>query len=236
MPASRTRPTKLPGAAREGASTGRTTGRTASTRTGWLRDDGQPGFNTQHGPHASCTTPCSRPGAFDPLPHYEEPPDSPVSTPELFEQYPFVLTHGRAARWEFFHSEQRQLRVHARVPSLIRCVEMHPDTAAEMRRPGRRLGAGWRTMRGKLHARRRARSPRRSKPDTVRAEHGWWFPEQEAAEPGLFGVFDSNINNLAAAGRDRADAVTARRTRTSCARCVRRSRRRTAPSSPSEHA
>jgi hypothetical protein len=30
----------------------------------------------------------------------------------------------------------------------------------------------------------------------VRAEHGWWFPEKEAAEPSLFGVFDSNINNL----------------------------------------
>ena len=30
----------------------------------------------------------------------------------------------------------------------------------------------------------------------VRAEHGWWFPETEAAEPNLFGVFNSNINNL----------------------------------------
>ena len=30
----------------------------------------------------------------------------------------------------------------------------------------------------------------------VRAEHGWWFPEREAAEPSLYGVFDSNINNL----------------------------------------
>ena len=30
----------------------------------------------------------------------------------------------------------------------------------------------------------------------VRAEHGWWFPETEAAEPNLYGVFDSNINNL----------------------------------------
>ena len=30
----------------------------------------------------------------------------------------------------------------------------------------------------------------------VRAEHGWWFPEQEGAEPHLFGTFDSNINNL----------------------------------------
>ena len=30
----------------------------------------------------------------------------------------------------------------------------------------------------------------------IRADHGWWFPEREAAEPVLFGVFDSNINNL----------------------------------------
>jgi len=33
-------------------------------------------------------------------------------------------------------------------------------------------------------------------PKVVRGEHGWWFPEKEAAEPSLFGVFDSNINNL----------------------------------------
>ena len=30
----------------------------------------------------------------------------------------------------------------------------------------------------------------------VRADHGWWFPEKDAAEPSLYGVFDSNINNL----------------------------------------
>jgi anaerobic selenocysteine-containing dehydrogenase len=30
---------------------------------------------------------------------------------------------------------------------------------------------------------------------TVHAEHGWWFPESEPAEPNLFGVFDSNPNN-----------------------------------------
>jgi hypothetical protein len=34
------------------------------------------------------------------------------------------------------------------------------------------------------------------KPGVVHAEHGWWFPEQEAAEPSLFGTFDSNINNM----------------------------------------
>ncbi len=30
----------------------------------------------------------------------------------------------------------------------------------------------------------------------VRADHGWWYPELEPAEPTLYGVFDSNINNL----------------------------------------
>ena len=32
-------------------------------------------------------------------------------------------------------------------------------------------------------------------PGVIHAEHGWWFPEQEAAEPSLFGTFDSNPNN-----------------------------------------
>ena len=29
-----------------------------------------------------------------------------------------------------------------------------------------------------------------------RAEHGWWYPENEGEEPNLFNVFDSNPNNL----------------------------------------
>jgi anaerobic selenocysteine-containing dehydrogenase len=32
--------------------------------------------------------------------------------------------------------------------------------------------------------------------DFISAEHGWWFPETEGAEPNLFGTFDSNPNNL----------------------------------------
>jgi anaerobic selenocysteine-containing dehydrogenase len=30
----------------------------------------------------------------------------------------------------------------------------------------------------------------------VEADHGWWFPERDGNAPELFGVFDSNINNL----------------------------------------
>ena len=33
-------------------------------------------------------------------------------------------------------------------------------------------------------------------PRVIATKHGWWFPEKEAAEPSLFGGFDSNPNNL----------------------------------------
>ena len=33
-------------------------------------------------------------------------------------------------------------------------------------------------------------------PDIVMAEHGWWFPEKQGAEPSLFGVWDVNVNQL----------------------------------------
>ncbi len=34
------------------------------------------------------------------------------------------------------------------------------------------------------------------KPGTIHAEHAWWFPEAEGAEPYLFGTFSRNANNL----------------------------------------
>ena len=34
------------------------------------------------------------------------------------------------------------------------------------------------------------------KKDTIHMEHAWWYPEEEPAEPSLYGVFDSNINNM----------------------------------------
>jgi thiosulfate reductase/polysulfide reductase chain A len=30
-------------------------------------------------------------------------------------------------------------------------------------------------------------------PRMADADHGWWFPEREGAEPELFGVFESNV-------------------------------------------
>jgi thiosulfate reductase/polysulfide reductase chain A len=64
---------------------------------------------------------------YDPLPYYEEPPESPVSTPELNEKYPLILTTGSRSQY-FFHSEYRQIpSLRKRHPDPV--VDIHPETA-----------------------------------------------------------------------------------------------------------
>jgi len=125
---------------------------------------------------------------YDPLPYYEEPPESPLSTPEVAADYPLILTTGGRIPF-FFNSEFRQL------PTLRRAhpdplLEIHPDTAARL---GIEKGDWVRieTRRGSI--RQRARLTRGIDPRVVHAEHGWWFPEQPGPEHG---VFASNVNVL----------------------------------------
>jgi anaerobic selenocysteine-containing dehydrogenase len=75
--------------------------------TGRLRPDGKVGFNTPTGRVELYSTLFKQFGD-DPLPYYFEPTYSPVSTPELMEEYPFVLTTG-ARTYAFFHSEGKQI-------------------------------------------------------------------------------------------------------------------------------
>ena len=184
----------LPGAAREG--------HRLAGRLGVPQVRARPGCATTGSPASTRTRAAAvlyntlfEAWGFDPLPYYEEPPESPVSTPELFEEYPYVLTTG-ARTWEYFHSEERMVpRLRESHPDPL--VDLHPDTAAKI---GVTEG-DWiwvENMRGKC--KQRVRFNASLKLDTVRAEHGWWFPEQEGAEPNLFGVFDSNINNLTVQG------------------------------------
>ena len=75
---------------------------------------------------------------YDPLPQYREPPESPVSTPELFTSFPYILITG-ARSPGFFHTENRQvpwLRELHRDP----VVQIHPDGGAKGGHPGGRLG------------------------------------------------------------------------------------------------
>lgn len=128
---------------------------------------------------------------YDPLPHHKEPPESPISTPELAKDYPLVLTTGGRVPG-FFHSEFRQ------IPKLRRLnpdplIEIHPDTANKL---GIEEG-DWvwiESIRGRVKQRAKLTDGIDSR--VVHAQHGWWYPEDKRAEPSLHGVWESNINVL----------------------------------------
>lgn len=134
---------------------------------------------------------------YDPLPKHREPPESPVSTPELYRSYPYILITGRRLPG-FFHSENRQvewLRELHKDP----VVEIHPDAA---NREGIRDG-DWviiESPRGKI--RQRAKLFAGMDPRIVSAEHGWWFPEKK--DPG-HGWNESNINLLTSNSYENCD-------------------------------
>ena len=125
---------------------------------------------------------------YDPLPQYREPPESPVSTPDLYKQYPYILITGMRSPG-FFHTENRQvpwLRELHRDP----VVEIHPETAQK-----EGIGEGeWvviESPRGRV--RQRAKIFAGMDPRVIGAQHAWWFPERK--DPG-HGWDESNINIL----------------------------------------
>ena len=158
---------------------------------GLLRPDGQPGFMTPTGRYEFYISLFDSWGV-DALPFYEEPPTSPVSTPELAEEYPLVLTTGKRS-FEFFHSEWRQANTTSRELHPVPYFDIHPDTAAKY---GVAEGQWTRIENQMGKCRQGARFNDTLDPPVISTEHGWWVPEQEAAAPSLFGVFDCNPNNL----------------------------------------
>jgi anaerobic selenocysteine-containing dehydrogenase len=125
---------------------------------------------------------------YPPLPFYEEPPESPISSPEVARDYPLVLTTGGRIPF-FFNSEHRQignLRKARRYP----LAEIHPATAA---RHGI-VNGDWmwiETRRGRI--RQKARLTTGIDPRVIHVEHGWWFPEEPAPD---YGIWKSNANLL----------------------------------------
>ncbi len=125
---------------------------------------------------------------YDPLPYYQEPPESPRATPDVARDFPLVLTTGARIPF-FFNSEHRQLKALRRAhPDPI--VEIHPDTAGPLG-----IGKGdwvWiETRRGRI--RQKARITDEIDPRVIHVEHGWWFPEEVGPEHG---VWKSNANVL----------------------------------------
>jgi anaerobic selenocysteine-containing dehydrogenase len=122
------------------------------------------------------------------MPVYNEPPESPVSSPELAKDYPLILTTGIRSP-VFFHTQYRQItRLREIHPNPI--VRIHPDTAQTYGISD----ADWvyiETPRGRC--RQRAKLTLGIDAKVIMAEHDWWFPEKPV-KPTLHGAFESNIN------------------------------------------
>ena len=117
---------------------------------GMLRPDGQPGFNTPTGRIELWWPFGFDHWGVDPLPYHVEPPESPLSTPETFKEFPIILSGGGRS-FEFFHSEHRQLPTMPRVPSRP-AHHGEPRGLPEVRREGRRVDLGGEQPRRPLQA------------------------------------------------------------------------------------
>jgi anaerobic selenocysteine-containing dehydrogenase len=157
---------------------------------GIAREDGQPGFDTPSGRFEFHSFGYDHWGV-DTMPYHIEPVHGPIASPEEYAEYPLIATCGGRS-YEFFHSEHRQLQTMREFhPDPL--VMINPKTAAEndikegdwvwLESPQGRFKQKATLFPG-IHEK------------VIHAEHAWWFPEQPAEEPYLFGVFDANPNNL----------------------------------------
>lgn len=113
------------------------------------------------------------------LPDYDEPYKTPVSAPELFEEYPFIMTTG-SRNPTFFHSEHRQLPWCRELWPAPR-VELHPDDARSL---GVEQG-DWvwiENENGKI--RQVVDIYHGLKRGVVNANHTWWYPETKKCGKG----------------------------------------------------
>jgi thiosulfate reductase / polysulfide reductase chain A len=124
---------------------------------------------------------------YDPLPYYQEPPESPYSQPELAKKYPYVLSTGGRMQ-QYFNSEYRG------IPSLRRqhpwpLVEINHETAKSLR-----IHSGdwvWvESPRGRIKQKAKLTN---QDPRVVHVSYGWWYPEMPGPE---YGVWESNANVL----------------------------------------
>jgi anaerobic selenocysteine-containing dehydrogenase len=128
---------------------------------------------------------------YEPLPEYEEPTWSPVSSPELAQQYPLVLTTGASSAY-YYRSHQKMLdKMRRQHPYPF--LQIHPETAAELD-----ISEGdWVFIETPLgRVRQKARLSEGVDPRVVHADALWWYPEQPGEEPSLCGVWDCTINAI----------------------------------------
>jgi anaerobic selenocysteine-containing dehydrogenase len=140
---------------------------------------------------------------YDPLPKYVEPPESPISSPEMTKEYPLTLMTG-ARVIHYDHSQFRQVKS-LRQSHPDPMVQIHPETAKKF---GIRDG-DWvyiETPLGKI--KQKAQFFSKMDPNLVQAEHAWWFPEKPSMEPNLGGIWESNVNILISDDPDICDPIS----------------------------
>ncbi|MGD8387737.1 MAG: molybdopterin-dependent oxidoreductase [Desulfobacteraceae bacterium] len=127
----------------------------------------------------------------DPLPVYKEPPESPESTPRLYDDFPLIYTHYRL--WSYMHSEGRQIPGQRNlIPEPF--LEMNPDTGKKYRLcEGDTVSLETPHSQGRDRIRFKVRFLTGMHPDVVAGPHAWWFPEKPGPDHGCF---ESNINTL----------------------------------------
>lgn len=145
------------------------------------------GFATPSGKVELYASLCEKWG-YPPLPVYREPKETPISSPEMVDKYPLILTSTHEPYYE--HSQDRHLKTKRdRVPEPL--VRMHPDTAADL---GIVDGAMVMIENERGRIRQKAILSTDIDPRVVSVAYGWWFPEK-GAQSG-FGWDEGNINIL----------------------------------------
>ncbi|HLA28216.1 MAG TPA: molybdopterin-dependent oxidoreductase [Syntrophales bacterium] len=155
-------------------------------------DDQKPGFATPTGKLEIYSVMLKKWG-YDPINiYYEEPPESPYRTPDLYQKYPLVLTTGRRMP-VYFHSEHRMVPwLRELFPAPL--LDINPDTAAKLG-----IADGdwvWiETPRGRM--RHVAHLTNGIDPRVVMAyQHNFWYPEKPETPDNPKGLMDSNVNIL----------------------------------------
>ncbi len=145
------------------------------------------GFDTETGKFELFSSRLQR-GGCDPLPDWQEVPESPVSRPDLLPEYPLILTTGSRTQ-PYFISNNRQIKSLRKLHPFP-LVSMSPET-------GKKYGISqgdWvfiETQRGKIT--QKAKFLPDMPENVVSCEMGWWYPEAGAPE---YGWRESNVNIL----------------------------------------
>jgi anaerobic selenocysteine-containing dehydrogenase len=131
--------------------------------------------------------------AYNPIPDYEEPPNSPYATPDLWEEYPYI--QGVMRLKYHYQSCTRSLpSIRKKEPDPL--VWMNPAAAAKQ---GVKDG-DWVWIESPstpYRIKQKVKTFDGLDPRVIYPEYGWWFPEKPV-EDDLHGAWESNVNLLTA--------------------------------------